>query len=298
MKMAHHLDPSFPGHRVLPDTPTPGGPCAKRKVVGLLPLLLLATGCGNQMLRQPSFSPLDTPRAAAPTDSVPVSVGKTPFDAKPVASAANGDAIAEPVIQSLAAFPSKEPDLPPPNLSDNARNEPAPASVDELQSPLPNDPRIVQAGHVLFLNRCVQCHNPGGYGYGTVGQYLVPHPPDLASPLVQHISNGAVFWHITMGQGKMPGFRHWTTPSERWSLVAYVRTLKGAKFDPLRDDASAWTATSTAPYPVYGVSGFEQGKSAYPFKVINPEGGEPTSRPRVTNRGFGQPPPGAPADQP
>jgi mono/diheme cytochrome c family protein len=255
----------------------------------VLPLILLSAGCGNQMLRQPSFSPLDTPRGAPPPDSVPVSFTKAPFDAHPVDSPAYGDAEAAPVVKDLGAFAGREPDLPPPNLSDNARFEPAPKSVDALLSPLPNDSRIVKAGQILFYNRCVQCHNPGGYGYGPVGQYLVPHPPDLASPLVQHISDGAIFWHITMGQGKMPPFRHWTTPQERWSLVEYVRSLKGAKPDPKRDGPNAWIATSAAPYPVYGLYGFQQGRSAYPVKMIDPNG-DPNSRQRVGNLDTGQAP--------
>lgn len=262
-----------------------------RMVVTCFLFACLASGCGNQMLRQPSFSPLDTPRAAAPADSVPVSFAKTPGEGQAVESPAYGDALAAPVVKNLASFSGKEPDLPPPNLSDSARYAPTPASVNALRNPLPNDPRVVQAGHILFLNRCVQCHNPGGYGYGAVGQYLVPHPPDLAGPLVQKVSDGGIFWHITMGQGKMPGFRHWTTPQERWSLVAYVRSLKAILPDFNRDGPSAWTEAKTAPYPAYGVYGFEDGRSAYPFKMLNPRGGSADSRKLLTNQGFGQPPP-------
>lgn len=257
--------------------------------------MLAAAGCGNQMLRQPSFSPLDTPRSAPPSESVQVPATSAPNEARAVQSLAYGDRIAAPLDHNYAGFTTREPDLPPPNLSDNARYEPAPASVNALKSPLPNDPRVVQAGHVMFLNRCVQCHNPGGYGYGVVGQYLIPHPPDLAGPLVQNISNGAMFWHITMGQGHMPGFRHWTTPSERWGLVAYVRSLKGTKPDPNRDGPDAWTEARTVSrtnYPVYGVYGYEDGKSAYPFKFIGAGGGgsDSESRRRVQSTGFGQPP--------
>ena len=265
----------------------------------LLPLALLLTGCGNQMYRQPNYTPLDAPRAAPPQDSVPASDALLPTDGRPVASTAYGAQVklaGETNAQyaggvRLTQFPSKEPTLPPPNLSDNARYEPAPASVDTLANPLPTDPRVVRAGQTLFYNRCVQCHNPGGYGYGTVGQYLVPHPPDLAAPLVQHITDGAMFWHITMGQGKMPGFRHWTTPNERWALTAYVRSLKGSKGVGDRDNAGAWTATRSAPYPAYGVTGFQDGRSVYPFKVLNPPTGDPDSRETLHNQGFGQPPP-------
>ena len=266
---------------------------------GFLLLALLLTGCGNQMYRQPSYTPLDTPRAAPPQESVPVSEALLPTDGRPVASQAYGAQVKLPGETDakytgglrLTQFPAKEPTLPPPNLSDNARYEPAPAAVDTLQSPLPDDPRVVRAGQILFYNRCVQCHNPGGYGYGTVGQYLVPHPPDLAAPLVQHITDGAMFWHITMGQGKMPGFRHWLTPNERWATVAYVRSLKNSTDVKDRDNAAAWTANRDAPYPVYGVVGYQDGRSAYPFKVLNPPTSDPASRADVHNQGFGQPPP-------
>lgn len=233
---------------------------------GLLILLfaLLCAGCGNQMFRQPSFLPLDTPRAAPPANSVPVNPSLAPFDAHPIASPAWGDLEASAAVKSVSSFPSKEPDLPPPNLSDNARNEPAPAAVNAIKNPLPVSAELISAGHDLFINRCVQCHNPGGYGYGPVGAYLVPHPPDLASALVQKNSDGAIFWHITMGQGKMPGFRHWTTPGERWLLVEYVRSLKTAKPGQVSND------TIPAPYPVYGEPGFESGANYGPYHVIPP----------------------------
>ncbi len=263
-----------------------------------LPAALLLSGCGNQMYRQPNYTPIDAPRAAPPQDSVMANVALTPTDGKAVASNAYGARVQLPgedapklVAPYFTTFPSKEPVLPPPNLSDNARYEPAPASVNALKNPLPQGSRLVRSGQILFYNRCVQCHNPGGYGYGTVGQYLVPHPPDLASSLVQNISDGAMFWHITMGQGKMPGFRHWTTPSERWALTAYVRSLKGSTDTADAANPAAWTVTRNAPYPAYGVEGYQDGRSVYPFKVLRPPTSDPSSREDVHNQGFGQPPP-------
>jgi len=211
---------------------------------------LLVAGCGNQMMRQPSFRPLESPRGQPPAGAVPVNASLTPEEARPVAARANGD---NELIASPSYAPPARPDtavdppLPPANLSDNARNEPTPAAVNRLKSPLPDDPRVVRAGMTLFLNRCVQCHNPDGYGEGPVGKYLVPPPPDLASALVQKRSDGAIFWHITMGQGKMPAFKTWTTPAERWALTAYVRSLKGA--------SPGSRSVDDAPYPVYGTRG-------------------------------------------
>ena len=266
-------------------------------LAGPLTALLLA-GCGNQMYRQPNYTPLDAPRAAPPADSVPAGIALIPTDGKPVASNAfgarvklSGEAEARPLAANFTSFPSKEPVLPPANLSDNARYEAAPKSVDLLKNPLPPGDRLVRSGQILFDNRCVQCHNPGGYGYGTVGQYLGPHPPDLAAPLVQHISDGAMFWHITMGQGKMPGFRHWTTPDERWALTAYVRSLKTSTDTADQNNPAAWTVSRNTPYPAYGVTGYQDGRSVYPFKVLRPPTSDPDSRETVHNQGFGQPPP-------
>jgi len=50
-----------------------------------------------------------------------------------------------------------------------------------------------------------------------------------------------------MGQGKMPAFKTWTTPAERWALTAYVRSLKGA--------SPGSRSVDDAPYPVYGTRG-------------------------------------------
>ncbi len=266
-------------------------------ISGVLLSVLLA-GCGNQMYRQPNYTPLDAPRAAPPQEAVAADSSILPTDARPVASIAYGARVKLPGEAEskavggvqLTQFPSKEPVLPPPNLSDNARYEPAPAAVDALKNPLPNDPRVVKSGQILFYNRCVQCHNPSGYGYGTVGQYLIPHPPDLAAPLVQNITDGAIFWHITMGQGKMPGFRHWTTPSERWAMVSYVRSLKGSTATQDKTNPDAWTASRSAPYPTYGVKGFQDGKSANPFKTLSPPVEANDMRSTLTHQGQGQEP--------
>jgi mono/diheme cytochrome c family protein len=243
-------------------------------LIALTFLTVLLAGCGNQMFRQASYEPLDTPRAQPPADSVPVEISKAPSDAKPVSSPAYGDLGIADVGPDPDSFLAREPDLPPADLSDNARNSAAPAAVNSIRSPyVLTDPRFVIAGNTLFLNRCVQCHNAGGYGYGVVGSYLVPHPPDLAAHTVQARSDGALFWIVTMGQGKMPGLRRWTTPTERWALVAYVRSLSGA--DPAREKliSDHFSDTSGAPYPVYGEPGFEHGKNTAPFKLL---GGAPS----------------------
>jgi len=220
------------------------------RIISVCAIAALAAGCGNQMMRQPSFRPLESPRAAPPPEAIPVNAALTPEEAKPIVAKASGDAELAEVLKDNGSIDTSgsdfDPTLPPPNLSDNARNEPTPPQVNALKNPLPDDPRVAHSGHTLFLNRCVQCHNSGGYGVGPVGRYLVPAPPDLAADIVQKRSDGAIYWHITMGQGKMPPFRTWTTPAERWALTAFVRSLRGAQPGDRSDSANG------TPYPVYG----------------------------------------------
>ena len=78
---------------------------------------------------------------------------------------------------------------------------------------------------------------------------------------------------------------------ERWALAAYVRSLKGSTDTADADNPAAWTVTRDAPYPTYGVTGYQDGRSVYPFKVLRPPTSDPDSRETVHNQGFGQPPP-------
>lgn len=241
--------------------------------------MLLLTGCGNQMFRQASYQPLDTPRALPPVGSVPVSVDQAPDDANAVISPADGSLQMAGSAACPSNFPAVEPPLPPPNLADNAFETSAPGGVSALKPPFNlDDSHIIYGGKVMFLNRCVQCHNAGGYGYGIVGGYLLPHPPDLASPVIQKKSGGAVFWAITEGEGKMPGFKNWATPSQRWALVAYTLSL-GRNSTKGKDLLSAHVSdTTSAPYPVYGELGFEKGVNVPPFKVLGPAASSSASR--------------------
>lgn len=252
------------------------------KTTAIVPALiaLTAAGCGNQMMRQPSFQPLDIPRAAPAQTAVPAAVDITPTDGLPAPPRAFGEPkiASQEAVDEYAQAGWTEPPLPPANLSDQARYEATPKAVDSLKPPDQFTRMTAQAGHDLFLARCVQCHNASGYGYGPVGEYLLPHPPDLGSKLVQKRSDGAIFWHISMGQGKMPAFAPWTTVPQRWSLTAYVRSLKSAT------PGSEFSDTLSAPYPVYGERGFEVGDKTYAWQ----ESARPAPRKDVRGPLFAQ----------
>lgn len=86
-------------------------------------------------------------------------------------------------------------------------------------------------GKLMFETYCTVCHGADGKGQGTVvGPDLVAPPPDISGDFYAQKGDGFFFYRITFGGALMPGYGHATTPSERWTIIRYLRTLqKGGK---------------------------------------------------------------------
>ena len=99
----------------------------------------------------------------------------------------------------------------------------APERASHRANPVPVTAEVVKRGYGLFHRDCEQCHGKAGHGDGPQSGSLQPRPADLASERVQLQSEGAIFWKITEGRGMMP--RAALNESEKWSVIAYLRTL-------------------------------------------------------------------------
>ena len=87
-------------------------------------------------------------------------------------------------------------------------------------------PELVAHGKEQFMNQCVTCHGPQGLGNGPASAGLNPKPRNFTS--ADNWKNGRkpsqIFTTLKTGLNAMPSFA--TLPTDdRWSLVAYVRTL-------------------------------------------------------------------------
>lgn len=67
-----------------------------------------------------------------------------------------------------------------------------------------------------FADHCATCHGADGRGHTEMGAYMYPKVPDLASPAVQQMSDGALFYIIQNGVRwtGMPGWQREHTPDE------------------------------------------------------------------------------------
>jgi mono/diheme cytochrome c family protein/putative copper export protein len=109
--------------------------------------------------------------------------------------------------------------------------------------PLGSAADSIRRGRDLFAANCVPCHGPGGRGDGPAAAGLLQRPADLTAPHTADHTPGDLFWWITHGLGlSMPAFRGQLSPTERWDLVNFVRTL--AQDRPAPAEAQPTPSTS------------------------------------------------------
>jgi plastocyanin len=93
-----------------------------------------------------------------------------------------------------------------------------------------------------FAAHCASCHGSDGRGRTEIGPRMYPPVPDLASPEIQAMSDGALFSIIEHGVRwtGMPAFRSTQLAGDTWTLVAFIRHLPAPAPQQIRaSDAAA-----------------------------------------------------------
>ena len=120
---------------------------------------------------------------------------------------------------------------------------------EELVSPLSAaDLPVRTRGEHVFKNFCVPCHGADATGMGTVTLRGVPPPPSLLAQHAAQMKDGQLFHILTYGQNNMASYAGQLSREDRWSVIAYVRSLQAANPAP----ASAPIAPATTKLPGTG----------------------------------------------
>lgn len=82
-----------------------------------------------------------------------------------------------------------------------------------------------ERGRALYAKHCAECHGPNGQGDGTAGRDLDPLPSNLHDPRIAKEPDVKLFRQITRGRKPMPSFGRLLNDEDRWTLVAFVKTL-------------------------------------------------------------------------
>lgn len=112
-----------------------------------------------------------------------------------------------------------------------------------LKSPFPQSKKIIEEGKISYERFCIECHGPAGEGDGpvvTIGGF--PPPPSYSKQL-KDLPEGKMFHTMTYGKNNMGSYASQVTKTDRWKIIAYVKTLQNPGSAPVEDSGDA---TSTA----------------------------------------------------
>jgi len=95
----------------------------------------------------------------------------------------------------------------------------------ELKNPL--DPqKAKERGSVVYQSFCAPCHGGSLRGDGAVALHGFPAPPNLKGEKSVKLAEGQMFHILTFGQKKMPSYASQLIVNDRWSVIAYVKSLQ------------------------------------------------------------------------
>ena|SRR5436190_2941720 len=101
----------------------------------------------------------------------------------------------------------------------------APAAEAQKKNPIPVDDASLSAGKKVYVKRCASCHGNTGNGDGPDAVDLGIHPARFVDPGTLEDTDGALFWKVSVGRKPMPDYGRKLSPTERWSVINYIRTL-------------------------------------------------------------------------
>jgi mono/diheme cytochrome c family protein len=109
--------------------------------------------------------------------------------------------------------------------SDAKQKWSAPAGEARKQNPVAVNESSLAAGGKIYAKRCVACHGQKGNGDGPDAIDLGIHPAKLSDPGLREETDGELFWKITVGKKPMPDYGRRVSPTDRWNVINYLRTL-------------------------------------------------------------------------
>jgi mono/diheme cytochrome c family protein len=101
----------------------------------------------------------------------------------------------------------------------------APAAEARKKNPVAVSESSLAAGQKIYMKRCVACHGKTGNGDGPDAADLGIHPAKLSDGLIRGQTDGELFWKITVGKKPMPNYGSRLSPTDRWNVINYLRSL-------------------------------------------------------------------------
>lgn len=102
----------------------------------------------------------------------------------------------------------------------------APARVRNMANPVQATESNIDAGESIYRQRCAKCHGDGGDGKGEKAGELSMMPTNFTNRSeMKGLTDGELFWRISVGHRPMPAYKEKLTEKERWQVVDFIRTF-------------------------------------------------------------------------
>ncbi len=102
----------------------------------------------------------------------------------------------------------------------------APEDAKNVKNPVKASPEGLITAERMYEINCASCHGEAATGKGEAANMLSRNPANLKdTQVMRKITDGELFWKITMGRAPMPSYGKKLSETERWELVNYLRQL-------------------------------------------------------------------------
>lgn len=102
----------------------------------------------------------------------------------------------------------------------------APVKVKNMANPVSANAENVRAGDRTYRATCAKCHGDAGDGKGEKAGDLSLAPTDFTNRKeMDSLTDGELFWRISVGHRPMPAYKGKLSEDERWQLVVFIRTF-------------------------------------------------------------------------
>lgn len=190
-------------------------------------------------------------------------------DARLAAERLSGETVtsARALLDSIAAAVAARR---PPAALDSLELRFAALLGDDARLELPKRPLDVAQGKAIYERSCASCHGVSGLGDGPAGRGLNPAPPAIGTSTLMHGVSPAMMYRITsigIAGTPMASFAGTLTSEQRWSVVAYVNTLRTTTARQLEGEGLYTQRCASC----HGVTGAGDGTLARSLTRLPPE---------------------------
>ena len=94
-------------------------------------------------------------------------------------------------------------------------------------NPVEASETVLEEGRAHYEKQCLMCHGESFKGDGPAVAMFQRKPPDLSTHEArERLTDGEIFYKISVGKNPMPAMKSKLTEDERWKVVHYVRSLQ------------------------------------------------------------------------